>query len=244
MRNLSHVPNPRHRIRALETLSRAPEDDTERAIVVLLHGEEALNELTPLRPWREGTAINEFLVYATSLYQTLAQRPYIEASLISTEDDEIIAKSFKFAQEEVEYYRNYFFDTNVFRNRVQIVSYIAGLPEDSMDKQLMSLAYNNGFGALRYHFTPDKELIDETEVLRTTMTDAFYRSQAHRGRPLTSKASKESLRWAQTAVTCSKMLMKDEANPATTKDIEFKFVEGSANLDIHTLENEGIKVVH
>lgn len=213
--------------------------------MVLLHGPEEFNKFVPMKPWKDGTPIDPKLEYALDLYLTVDQRPYIEASLMSCEDNEIIARSFHFDVEEVQYYRHLFFDTTVFRNLVQKFAYIRDkVPEETLAKQLFEMAYNNGFGAIRYHFTPNKELIDEEEVLRMTMTDAYFRAQAHRGRPLTHKITKESLKWAQTAVTCSKMLMKDDGPTQGPSDFKFKFTEGTPTTDINKLETKGIKVLH
>lgn len=244
MRKPPEAPNPRHRIQAMETLSRLPEDEIERMLVVLLHGEETLNKLVPLKPWRKGTPTDSTLEYALDLYLLEEQRAYIEASLICCDDNALIAKAFKFDEEEVQYYRHCFFDTSVFRNYAHTIHYIRTLPDESFGKQLISMGFHNGFGAIRYHFTPNKELVGEDEVLRTTMTDAYYRSQAHRGRPLTSKAAKESLKWAHTAIACSKMLLRDETPQQSAGDLKFKFVEGQKTTDIRNLEDAGIKVIH
>ena len=241
---MPRLPNPRHYIDGLRSESVVPETPTERALFVLLHGAARLNELVPLKPWSDSATVDDCLREAWDLYSVHEQRVYLEACLFSTEDNAAIASSFRANEETVQYYRLCFFDTSVFTTGFSEIPYLASLPDNTLEKQLMTIAFHGGFGALRFHFSRDKGLISEEEVLRTTMTDAYYRSQAHRGRALTHKATKEALKWAHTAITCGKMLMKEESTGQSSGDIAFKFKHEQTTTSIHQLETDGVKVIH
>lgn len=238
------LPNPRHRLERLRRDTFIPETANERMVFVVMYGPEKLNELVPMKPWKDTMEVDSALVQAWDLFNIPEQRVYVEACLFSTDNDHQIASSFRVDVEVLQYYREFFFDTTVFPHTFAVIPYLASLEDNTLEKSLMTMAFHGGFDALRFHFSRDKTLVSEEEVLRTTMTDAFFRSQAHRGRPLTHKAAKESLKWAHTAITCGKMLLKEDAQPQSTGDIAFKFRDGQSTTSIHQLETDGIEVLH
>lgn len=223
-------------------MARIPEEPIDRMLFVLVHGADKLNELVPMKPWND--KVDPKLELAWELFSLPEQRAYVDACVFATEDNGAISEAFRVDEETVQYYRMCFFDTGEFRTSFAEIPFLKTLKDGTLEKHLLTMAYNEGFDTLRFHFSRDKTLVSEEEVIRSTMTDAFFRSRAHRGRPLTHKAAKESLKWAQTAITCGKLLMKEDGPTQSTGDIAFKFRDGQTTTSIHQLETEGVKVIH
>lgn len=237
--------DPRHRYTAIKYKSRIPESDLERSLFVLLHSAEELNKLTPHRAWDASTEIDPSLIYPFDLFKVEATRTILEAFLLASTDDHEISDALAMPADEVSAYRHLFFDTSVLRTDIDAIVFLQAIPDDSPYKGLYKVAFHQGLAALRWHFCRDKGEVAPSDVVRTLMTDTFFRSLEHRGQSITSKAAKEAAKMANTALLCAKTLLQESST--TESDIEslrMKFEEIRSSRTIQDLEKSGIEVIH
>jgi hypothetical protein len=240
-------PNPRHRFEALSLKRAAPETEHERSLFVLLHGAAALNTLCPLRPWSKDAVIDPSVEYPYLVFRTGSIRAVLESFLLASSNDAEVADSVSMPPEEVDIYRNLFFDTTVFRTELEIIVFMQSIPEDDPYKNFYRIAYHQGLGALRWHFCRNKGQIPAEDVVRTIMTDAYFRSLEHRGQVITGKLAKEAAKYAKLSLECARaILQKNDLPEGSTEDLRIKFEEARQNRTIADLQREvgPEKVVH
>lgn len=243
MRRLS----PRHRYEGFYNKTLVPETSTERSLYVLLHGPEALGDVCPLRPWGEHTLLEPSIEYPYWVFQDQTLRVLIEAFLLSTDDDGKIAQALDMPPDEVEVYREVFFDTKVFRTQLERIAFMQEFPEHHPYKKLYSIALRHGFEALRWHYCQNRGEISPEFVVKSVMTDAYFRSLEHRGLISTSKIAREAAKYAKISIDCARTLIaKSETVDETTESLRLKFEEVRKNRTIEDLKLEtGVeKVVH
>jgi hypothetical protein len=212
---------------------------------VLLHGPEELNALTPHRPWDANTLVDPSIGYPFDVFRSEATRHILEAFLLSTDEDAPIGAALSMPADEVSAYRHLFFDTSVFKTDLDVIAYLQTIPDDIAYKGLYKIAFHQGIDALRWHFCRDKGQAEPADVIRTLMTDSFFRSLEHRGQSITSKAAKEAAKMASTALLCAKTLLQESST--TESDIEslrMKFEEIRSSRTIQDLSKAGIEVIH
>ena len=237
--------DPRYRYVSIKEKTRIPESDLERSLFVLLHGPEALTTLTPQRPWDHTTVIDPSVSYPYDVFKIDATRIVLEAFLLATSEDNEIGNALSMPSDEVSAYRYLFFDTTIFKTDLDIIVYLQSIPDDLPYKGLYKIAFHQGISALRWHFCRDKGHVEPGDVVRTLMTDTFFRSLEHRGQSITSKAAKEAAKMANTALLCAKTLLQEATT--TESDIEslrMKFEEIRSSRTIKDLEKSGIEVIH
>lgn len=223
--------NPRHRYDAIYLKERAPETELERSLFVALHGSAALDEITPHRPWND--VIDPNMVYPMAVHQSPEIRGILEAFLLASDNESEIGNALAMPVDEVAVYRHLFFDTEVFRTDLELMSYMRTIPEKDPNKPLYKIAYHQGLGALRWHFCRNKGSVEPEEVIHTIMTDAYYRSLEHRGLPITSKVAKEALKLARVSLDCARTLTADrEVSKDTSESLKFKFEKVRDNRSI------------
>jgi len=237
--------DPRHVFRAMHSRSRQPETDLERSLFVRVHGGKALTEETPLRPWDPTCLLDPALKYPYEIFSDPQTRGVMEAFLIASSEDSIIGAALDMPAEEVDAYRRLFFDTRTFITDLDLIVYLQQIPEDDAVKPLYKIAFHQGIGALRWHFCRDKGQVQPGDVVRTLMTDAFFRSLEHRGQSITSKAAKEAGRMANTALMAARVLLQD--SDVVENDIEslrMKFEEVRHTRTVDDFTKAGEELVH
>jgi len=237
------TPNPRHRYDAFYTRRKVPETDTERSLYVALHGSDALNKVCPLRPWPEGHHIDPLIHYPVLVYKTDSIRSILEAFLIASKNDFHIAEAIGMPPEEVSFYRHVFFDTGVFRTELELIVFMQEIPEDHPYKAYYRIAYHQGLGALRWQFCRNKGEVPAVDVVKTVMTDAYFRSLEHRGQLITGKLAREAAKYAKISVECARALLSNDSfRDEDAENLRIKFEEARGN---RTVEDIGAdKVVH
>jgi hypothetical protein len=237
--------DPRHVYRALQSKTRQPQTDLERSLFVLLHGGPALTALTPHRPWAAGTLLDPSMKYPYEVFKNDATRGVIEAFLIASEEDNVVGTALDMPAEEVNAYRQLFFDTTTFVTDLDLMVYMQNIPEDSPVKPLYKIAFHQGIGALRWQFCRNKGEIQPADVVRTVMTDSYFRSLEHRGQPITSKAAKEAGRMASTALVAARVLLQDhETGNDDIESLRMKFEEIKKNRTVEDFSNAGEELLH
>jgi hypothetical protein len=236
------LPNPRHLYEALKRKARAPETESERSLYVLLHGEKELNKAVPHRPWDTNSQVDLSVQYPYGVFSTAEVRSVLEAFLIATDNNAQISNAIAMPAEEIDIYRTLFFDTTTFRTDLELIIFLQGIPDDESNKNIKALykiAFHQGLGALRWHFCRDKGQVTPEVVIRSVMTDSYYRSLEHRGQQITSKVAKEASRQARTAMDCARVLLTDQTGNADAEDLRIKFEQARKNrtIDQHLQDN-------
>jgi hypothetical protein len=237
--------NPRHRYECVKTRVRLPTDDLERTLFVILHGADELNKISPQRPWGADQVVDPSVRYPHNVFNSETTRMILEAFLISTDSDADIGDALGMNIDEVHAYRHLFFDTDCFRTDLDLIAYMRSIPEESEYKGMFKVAFHQGFHALRWQFCRDKGRVEPEDVIRTIMTDTFFRSLEHRGMSLTSKAAKEATKLATTALQAARILTGDE--PPADSDLQglkMKFEQVRENRTVQDLQKSGVEVIH
>jgi hypothetical protein len=213
-------------------------------LFVLLHGAKALNKAVPLKPWDDQQIVDPNIEYPYVIYCTESIRSILEAFLLASREDQLIAEALSIPHEEVCQYRHLFFDTSVFRTDLELIAFMQSVPEDNPHKSLYRIAFNQGLGGLRWNFCRDKGLVNPEEVIRTIMTDNFYRSLEHRGQRITGKVAKEAARLAKLSLECARVLVGEDApKQGDVEALRFRFEQNRQNKTLHDLESQGIEEV-
>ena len=229
---MMRLPNPRHCYEELERKARAPETEPERSLYVLLHGEQALNKAVPFRPWTSGSKVDPSVEYPYGIFRTGKVRAVMEAFLIASDNNAQICEALSMPAEEIDIYRKLFFDTDTFRTDLELMVFLQEIPDENASKALYKIAFHQGLGALRWHFCRDKGQVSPEVVIRSVMTDNYYRSLEQRGQQITSKVAKEAARFARTAMDCARILVADQTGNADAEDLRIKFEQARKNRTI------------
>jgi hypothetical protein len=240
-------PNPRHRFEAIKARTLVPETEYERSLYVILHGGQALTNVCPNRPWDNNTVIDPSVEYPYGVYLSEGIRPILEAFLMASNNDHAVSDALGMPQDEVEIYRTLFFDTAVFRTQLERMLYMQQIPEGHPNKHYYSIALRQGLEALRWNFCQEKGEVAPDTVLRTMMTDAYFRALEHRGMPSISKQAREAAKYAKISYECAKALIqKSDQLDADVENLRVKFEEVRKNRTIEDLQRDtGIeKVIH
>ncbi len=240
-------PNPRHRIEGFQKKLIVPETECERSLYVILHKPEGLNEVCPLRPWSENTLLEPSVEYPWQIYNNDTVRSVLEAFLLASEQDFPVSDALGMPIDEVNIYRMLFFDTKVFRTQLERIVFMQEIPDDHPYRKLYEIAMRQGVAALRWHFCQDKGEVQPENVLKTIMTDAYFRSLEHRGQIPTTKLAREAAKYAKLSMECARALIqKSETVDETTESLKLKFEEVRRNRTIDDLHREvgAERVVH
>jgi len=238
---------PQHRYLAIQTKTAMPENEMERALYVLIHGVRELNKKTPLKKWKKEQKIPEEIKYVYDVYQTTELKSLLESFLLSTVDDYEIYKATGVTVEESQTYRHLFFDTEVFRNDLDIIAFLKSIPDTAPTKELYKIAFHQGFGALRWNYCRDKGEIGADEAMQTILSDSYYQFLSNRGKPLTSKIAKEARDIAKIAISCIQTLNTNKEGPSVgdeEKSLRFMFDTARPNKTVNEMEKDGKRVVH
>lgn len=239
--------NPYRVYEGIRSQTRVPETELERSLFVQLHGPEALTKVLPLRPWGKDTLLDPSIHYPWTVFNIAEVRVVLEAFLLSTEDDYQIYDALRVPADEVGAYRALFFDTSVFRTDLELIVFLRRFSDDEVTKKLYRIAFHQGFGALRWHMCRDKGTVEPEDVIKSVMTDSFYRSLEHRGASLTSKLAKEASNYARVSLECARTLVRDRApGHADIEDLRIRFEEAKKIRNINDLKVEmgGEEVMH
>jgi len=236
-------PNPRHRYEALLSKRKIPETNYERSLYVVLHGVKELNNVCSLRPWVEAQPVEEYVRYPILVFKTESIRSILEAFLISSKNDFAVAEALQMPPEEVSFYREVFFDTSVFRTELEIMVFMQEIPEDHPYKPYYRIAYHQGLGALQWHFCRNKGEIPAQDVVKTLMTDAYFRSLEHRGQLITGKLAREAAKYAKISLECARALLGNtDFFNEDAENLRIRFEEARGNRTVEDIGSD--KVVH
>lgn len=239
--------NPYRVFEGLQDKTRVPETELERSLFVQIHGSNVLNKLLPLRPWDTKTMLDPSIEYPWLVFNMPEVRAILEAFLLATDNDYEIYSALRMPADEVTAYRKLFFDTTVFRTDLELIVFLRKFTDTEATKKLYRIAFHQGVGALRWHLCRDKGAIDPEDVVKTVMTDAFYRALEHRGTPLANTLTREASNYARLSLECARTLLRDRSpGHADIEDLRIRFEEARKTRTVHDLKLEtgGEEVLH
>ena len=239
--------DPRHRYNAFLTRRQFPETGSERSLYVLIHGAEIFNEDIPLSGWNTTQVLDPTSLNAWEIFKSPSLGGIFEAFLFSTPDDFQIYESLGVEIDEISFYRQMFFDADVFRNDLERIGWIQAIPEDNAYKELYRVAFNQGFAALRWHYCRSKGSVSPEDAEQIVLTDSVIQYLSHRGKPLTNKVAKEARNLSRVIIDAVRTIRsknQSEILPTTSEGLRFKFEQIRTNRTIADLKEDGIEVMN
>jgi len=150
---------------------------------------------------------------ALSIWQDLAKKCYVEAYLLVT-DVTSVAVALDMPTGVVQTYQEFFFDTDVFADKLQKYSYAHGL-SDGPGKELKLLALTMGREFIDWRLGNTLSIRPD-EVLSRLLTDSYAMAKiGMQSGMVTSKSAKEAYRWATLAAKLADTLSRREAAEET-----------------------------
>lgn len=176
--------NPAHRYTALHAAVHAavqpdalvPEHPLELALWNLL---------------RQQAATDDAVEYAHEIFTGTTEREIMQAWLLANATDVDIFQWLRVPEAVTRAYRFLFFDCHVFRDELNVLRWVReyethqnGTPYGA---KLLQTALHGGVDQLAWLFGRGTAVVDPNRVVNTVMTDAFFRSRAHRGASIASE---------------------------------------------------------
>lgn len=143
---------------------------------------------------------------AYDLYLETEHQAAVEAFLLAGATPSIIHNTLQIPVPVVEAYVKLFFDTIVFRNKLEALAYASNFEGSAHAAEVLRAAVTVGLEYLLWVYGSAEVQVDARQVIRQTMAESYYRGMAHRGNSLTSGVSKEAHRWWATAVKNAELL--------------------------------------
>jgi hypothetical protein len=153
--------------------------------------------------------------YAHDIYAVVRHRETLDAFLLARTPIEKIVSCLEINFEVITTYADLFMDMQVFRNRLELMTYVQDYDGTDEGKELASAGVRVGHDYLLWALGSSQE-VDPRVVVRRTMADAYFRGMAHKGNSLTSLVAKEALRWSTTAIRNAQVI--EQLDPRGSKE--------------------------
>lgn len=184
--------DPRHRYRAArEKASASPTVSLEAALTAALD-----------QPKPDAAAS---VRAALDVWENTQHRGIVDSVLLAGATDVQVAELLEMTEEDVATYRYLFFDTAVFRNKLEKMTFAANYRDDAWASDFVRAGLAHGLNYLLWSFGGKAEL-STRNVVRTSMEDAHFKARAHKGTSLTSKTAREASRWMTLATQYAKLV--------------------------------------
>lgn len=190
---------PDFRLQEASKREKGHEDPRVQALADLLH---------------EGACEDQDVAYAYDIRADAYHRSVMDAFLLSGTDPTVVEDLLKIPSHVIDTYHHLFMDTSVFRNRLERISYAAEYEGSEQERETVRVSVMVGPEVLLWMYGGSPEL-EPRDIVRRTMSDAFFRGLAHKGNSVTSSTAKESLKWWHTSIRNAELLEKIE--PSTAK---------------------------
>lgn len=151
--------------------------------------------------------------YAYDLFQDAQHRAILDAFILAEAGLGTTSRVLNIPSDVLEFYVDMFFDTSVFRNRLEKISYASNYEGDAWASELLRTGVMVGADYLVWTYGGQDKL-DTRAVVRHTMIDAFFRGMSHKGNSLTSGVAKEAQKWWATAIKNAEILEKMDPQAA------------------------------
>ncbi len=220
--------NPDNCLRAVKKALVEPEGSLEAALWNIL----------------KATAVprDEVVYHAYEIYTKMAERECLQAWIIAHATNDEIRTWLRIPPEVTKAYRYLFFDILVFRDELDVLSWISEYERHDLGTDegvdLLQTALREGVDKLSWVFGRGKAVMDPMVVQEKTMTDAFHRSRAHLGEKLSSKQATVAHAFMGTAVKVAQVLGKTGAPDVNSLILRLKHRDLTENVDDVTATEE------
>ena len=130
-------------------------------------------------------------------------REIIEACMLCDDyNSSLCEELFGIPTDILKIYNYYFFDTTVFKYKLQKHEYVRVYQNDNFkDAHLYKIwAISAGMEFFKWKFNPTTYSVAPKAILNNLIGDTFFRAKEHLNEPLTSATAKEALKWIKQAV--------------------------------------------
>lgn len=167
-----------------------------------------------------GESVAEEVKYAWEQYAQENIRTILDALLLGGAALSLIQQVTEIPLNVLQAYCDYFFDTSVFRNRLERYNYVSMMRKHIPPREAMLLetVITGGPEVLIWLLSPGRKTLKHApvDVLETMMTENMYKAISTRTAPLTSPVAKMGLECSRTAIQAAANLQK--LNP--TDDVD------------------------
>jgi len=211
-----------------------------------MHGEDVFNTDIPHKPWPTSQEIDATASYAWYINANTALKGIFEAFLFASTDNFKVSQALGVDTDEIGFYREIFFDTAVFRNDLECMSWLQTVSDESSSKELLKMAYHQGFEALQWTYCRNKGEISADDAERTVLTDSFVQYLSHRGKPLNGKTAKEARNLSKVILESVKTIRSrtEMGDQNSAQSLRFKFKQAGNTKTVDELKGKGIEVLH
>ena len=156
------------------------------------------------------------LTYAWELFQEDRIRRSLDAFFIGDAMLDVIRRATDIPMPVLQRYNEYFFDTSVFRNRLERLVYIdnVSMYGDKQEAEYLQVAMCSGPAYLTWLLRGKVDLKPK-DYLEAHMVDSFFRGQAHRAVPIDSPIGREARVWGENGVRSALALHKIDPQEET-----------------------------
>lgn len=139
------------------------------------------------------------ITYAFDTYLNPYKREVVEAFIIAGADAKHIHEVLRIPVEVMEVYLEVFFDVNVFRDRLDLESYVREYPRDHDEgygADLKLSALDKGLHWISVKFGRHEYDVPAAAALKETIGQAYYYAKEGHNAKLTSLEAREARQWA------------------------------------------------
>ena len=203
--------NPDHRYRVVCRASEEPSHGIEAALWKIRRGEE----ITGVAKW------------AHEIYASVFEREVMQAWVLARASDDVIQRWLRIPPEVTQAYRYLFFDVEVFRDELDILSWVHEYEQErqgsDLGVQLLHIAVMEGVDKLTFLYGRGESEMDPDKVQYVVMTEAYHRGRAHRGASVSSKEAQAAHSFMNTAAKIAQGLGKKGAPDLGGLRLKLKF---------------------
>lgn len=184
--------------------------------------------------------------YAEEIYLDTFEREVMQAWIASGADDAYVEQVLEVPAVVTQAYRHLFFDMGVFRDRLDLLSWVRTYPQQtSASKEgaaLLQMATMRGPKALAWVYGRGAVDIDTTDVLKHAMADAFFRGQTSREHSLSSKEASVAQALMSNAVKIAGVL--DQKKPSDVNALALKLRYRELTTPANHAQQTGEELLH
>lgn len=183
---------------------------------------------------------------AYDLFMAPDHRAALEAFILTGASPALIERVLQIPTSVTETYKAYFFDSTVFRNKLEVMEYAAQFDGSSHAREVLRAAVTVGLEYLLWVYGSPEVQVDARQVIRHTMAEAYYRGMAHRGNSLTSGVTKEAHRWWATAVKNAELLERIDprAEKQAFEEIRIQLEKADDTYTVDTAPVDVADILH
>lgn len=164
------------------------------------------------------------VTYALDIYLNDYEREIMQAWIVSGADDALINQILSIPVEVTQVYRYLFCDMGVFRDRLDLMSWVQGYRDaantTAQGDTLLRTAVMQGPKALAWIYGRGMTEVDPAEVLKNAMSDAYFRGSNNRDHKVSSKEAQITHSYMETASKIAMVL--DKKRPSDTAALALK----------------------